>query len=434
MLQKLIAISLITLCSLQQTYAEDLNWFESIFSDIDRSFSCQSINREIIHYPKYKIAIDKYFRKISSQNIVMQRKFYSKFNTLSTRRLTTINQNSQKKMYAIMGYIKCETGIRLDNIWTLSKKWKYSSIKNGVEIRRRYDWKSSNTYFYLKNNLILTDRDFSWDKMNFTILNQLDHKNSYLFISKRWWSWEKKWKYNWYTKKIISLSLIKKEDFMWLALWKENNFNKSKRYYLFNGSWKIVDTFQYDKDPYVHFSLFNYGRKDTLLIKWGENQWKLNYWLVLSWNTYITRFFVDTIEKMEKKRWFAYIYWIRNGYKVWYKYKDWTMLELVNVTEFPKWTFIKYIWWEVEARQNELYTYFYYEWKLINTVMNVKKNDSDLLLCKNKENWYLTARCAMKKLDLYSAWSKHPYIFFKKKNDYGYVTFTYNIETKKWNK
>jgi len=117
-------------------------------------------------------------------------------------------------------------------------------------------------------------------------------------------------------------------------------------------------------------------------------------------------------------------------------------LSEIDMVSEKKWDFVKNIWWDVEARQNSMYTYFYREDILINTVKNKINNDKYGIFWHNYNGWhnendYLSSYYSEQKLNLYSA---HTYydpdgvkkLEFSKQTDFGTKYYTYNIVTQKW--
>ena len=107
-----------------------------------------------------------------------------------------------------------------------------------------------------------------------------------------------------------------------------------------------------------------------------------------------------------------------------------------------KWTFKKYIWAGIEARQNSMYTYFYHNERLINTIKNKINNDSFLLFGKNynnsaQNNSFLNMYYSGRKLNLYSAYSYFDpdgieKIEFSKLIDTWKKRYIYNVHTAQW--
>lgn len=313
MFKKMITAVIIALnvLSVSQIYASDLDWFESIFSDINDEFNCTYINREMTHYPKYKKVIDSYFRKVSTKNISTQRKIYKKFDDLATRKLTTINKNTQAKLYAVIGYIKCEA-------------------------------EKENKLFFMNHLKI----NYGFKEERETVKNT----------------------YGGGTYERVRLFLLKNEK-------------------------KIFITESY--------TMYNIKIDNRILY---------------------------------------YEYEAATGQLVWASYyiDTWKTIYDYNLSKGKKWTFIKYIWWWVEARQNSLYTYFYYEDRLFNTVRNVVNDDSVRIFWIREYSLddFDTESFREKKLDLYSAKIVSrigaTLIEFTKETNLGDKVYFYDIEWQKW--
>lgn len=400
MFKKIVAASVIVLSvlTLNSVQANELDWFESIFNSIEEEFSCTYIEREMTQHKKYKRVIDNYFRKISNKNISTQRKIYKKLDDLATRKLTTINRNTQSKVYAIIGYIKCEAE-------------KKSNYLNNEQLSIDYKLDKLGNLYLIKNGQTYFVDSVDWGIKNISI-------------------WEKYLLYDWIStwgilKKVYD---IKRMRHIWKVNW-----------------WKVVGNIIYGCFTALrwpegiqpglvevlnfHTWLNKKFRPDNLVvnsckyIKWDlyfileDDRWYTeNY----KYNTFTDKLYVNAAR----------------FYDTWWAETNFTFPKIfTTITNVPKkWTFIKYIWWWVEARQNSLYTYFYYKWRLINTVKNQVKNDERLLhlfLCENESNGYLDKNCASMKLRLYSASIKYPFIFFQKKIDFGTMFFKYNIKTGK---
>jgi aspartyl-tRNA synthetase len=69
---------------------------------------CKSINTEINNYSDIKTKVDNLFSKLSKKNSSVKSKYFTKIDKITEKYLKKLDKEKQKKMYTIVGYLKCE--------------------------------------------------------------------------------------------------------------------------------------------------------------------------------------------------------------------------------------------------------------------------------------------------------------------------------------
>ncbi len=197
-----------------------------------------------------------------------------------------------------------------------------------------------------------------------------------------------------------------------------------------------------------HFDVLNYSEKKQIEKVWNKVITIINNHWWCEWDVYTKVYHkvvakVDNFVPWSRMKWiYSYLqYMFDNQWNgcVWIE-DQMVMSVLDDIEEVAekKWTFKKMIWADIEARQNSMYTYFYHNDILINTIENKVKNDEELIFGNDypyPDN-YLHSIYAMKKLDLYAwiylNWSRDILLFSKKVNDGGVLHYIYNTKTLQW--
>lgn len=372
--------------------AGDLDWFEAIFNDIsDNTLNCPHISKEISFVaPRVQSKIASLFSKLSSQ-WASSKSTYQKLERKATQYLLKTNKNTQKRMYTILWYIKCESQMKLKRLaqqvvpdqsfhYQIDGLWNIHYIEGGQ-------------FFYIETigKYKMSNVKRIWNFLIYDVNSMpLPEKHIYDIISKRLLSSVINWK-------------LFQNHMIYGCVW--SGFSQ----------W-YIQTLNLNTKKFTSFL------PNNLSVRSCNTSWNYMYFTVMDHNSdteqYVynlstSRLFVNSV-RLNSTWWTG----VNRVFKAIYKKK--------------KWDFKKYIWWGVEARQNSLYTYFYYDNVLINTVKNTINKDKYVLWCWNQANWYLSSQCARKKLDLYSASTKRPIIFFKKRIDNWVTHFSYNINTGKF--
>jgi aspartyl-tRNA synthetase len=93
---------------------------------MEEEFSCSSINTEINNYSDIKTKVDNLFSKLSKKNSSVKSKYFTKIDNITTKYLDKTDKVKQKKLYTIIGYLKCENDEKLG--YNISRE-KISCIK-----------------------------------------------------------------------------------------------------------------------------------------------------------------------------------------------------------------------------------------------------------------------------------------------------------------
>ncbi|MDQ7023022.1 MAG: hypothetical protein Q9M97_05855 [Candidatus Gracilibacteria bacterium] len=75
---------------------------------MQEEFSCSSINNEIKKYGDYKRKIDNLFTQLSKKDETIKNKYFTKIDNLTKKYLDKLDEVKQKKLYTVIGYLKCE--------------------------------------------------------------------------------------------------------------------------------------------------------------------------------------------------------------------------------------------------------------------------------------------------------------------------------------
>jgi hypothetical protein len=94
------------------TNANEFDELNSLLN-IEEEFSCDSINNEIKNYSDFKYKIDNLFTKLSKKHETTKDKYFTKIDNITTKYLDKTDKVKQKKLYTIVGYLKCENDDKL---------------------------------------------------------------------------------------------------------------------------------------------------------------------------------------------------------------------------------------------------------------------------------------------------------------------------------
>ncbi len=262
----LIGIILFWFSSINQTNASDLDELNSLLN-VEEKLNCVNISMKINHdYPNYGRKINHLIYTLSKKEQKVKMSYYSKIKSLTNKYLLKLDKNSQKKLYTIVGYLKCEN----EKYLNIYKKGNFELFDDWIEIRSNFNWKLTNYYFYLDNKLILED-SFFWGTPKtfpYEIINSLDLKNPALYINYNG-KVKKSWFYgNWYTKALLRGEKWTFIKYIWG--WVEARQNKLYTYFYYN--WKLINTVK------------NKIKNDKYLIFWDNYNWN---W----WDKYLTSYY-----------------------------------------------------------------------------------------------------------------------------------------------
>jgi hypothetical protein len=94
------------------TNADDFGDLNSLLN-MEEEFSCSSINNEIKKYSDIKTKVDNLFSKLSKKDKTIKSKYFTKIDNLTKKYLDKIDKEKQKKLYTVVGYLKCENDDKL---------------------------------------------------------------------------------------------------------------------------------------------------------------------------------------------------------------------------------------------------------------------------------------------------------------------------------
>ena len=376
-----------------------LLWLWNINGANAGEFTCSLINTEINNYSDYKSKIDNLFTKLSKKDEATKNKYYKKISSVTNKYLQKLDKIKQKKLYTIVWYLKCENDKKFDKLtndnffsYKLDKLWNLYAIKLGQSYfvdSTSNDWSIINNIKIIWNFLI-----YDWTSTGWTI------------------------------KKVYDIELKKKVGWVifWKLVWNNIIYGCDTSWYW---PWS-VQVLNLNIKEFKNFRPSNLNVYSCLL------KWKSLYFTLIDQNNNKEDYKYDLLGSE------LYVNAVRFN-DTWWADANYVYSKIFIKKYNKKWTFIKYIWANIEARQNSMYTYFYYNWKLINTVKNKIKNDKYLIYGYNYNDGdiisdnYLTEFYAKKKLDLYSASfeQNNNRIFFVKKTDSWQTNFAYDLITNK---
>jgi hypothetical protein len=237
--------------------------------NIEEEFSCASINKEIKNYPVYEWKIDNLFNIISKKDETIKSKYFTKIDDITKKYLDKLDRVKQKKLYTIIGYLKCENDDKLrmlDNYnWTMiMKKWIFvSKDENGFEIRKMW----LNFYIYYNEREII---EYKTKKLEDWTLFKIEQYSEYefLIIKNNQYNENKYWLINTWTgnwTEVINIDMYKpqksdntiysSDNMGWLFDFKIYNLKLSRKIKI-----EVKDK---DRHPALWTKISNINEKDN---------------------------------------------------------------------------------------------------------------------------------------------------------------------------
>jgi hypothetical protein len=137
------SVIILGVLSFNTTNAWEFDELDSLLN-IQEEFSCISINNEIKNYWDYKYKIDNLFTQLLKKDETIKSKYFTKIDDITTKYLDKTGKVKQKKLYTIIGYLKCENDVRLEPRynWTMiMDSFKLETIWDTQYLYLIKDWK-----------------------------------------------------------------------------------------------------------------------------------------------------------------------------------------------------------------------------------------------------------------------------------------------------